>query len=145
LENFKGFDTSYAYDMASQISSDLNRQQREAMELVQRAHRDKEAYQNEMLRSLHAIESNTATLHTIVDLIGKSNEQQDELISIITEILSIAKAKDKIEAKSLYEKTVGRMASVIKDGEALAKLMPVVTAVYNAVTSAFGNQSNMTH
>ena len=139
FENLKGFDTSYAYEMASQISSDLNRQKREAMESVQKAHTDKEAYQNEMLRTLHAIESNTATLHTIVELIIRNNEQQDELIAMFTEILTIAKARDKAEAETLYKKTVGKMANVIKDGEALAKLMPVVTAIYNAVSSAFGN------
>jgi len=138
IPDFK-IDTSFAYDMASQITRDIDRQQRDALESVQRAHREKEAYQNEMLRTLHAIESNTASLNTIVELIGSNNEQQDEIIAIITEILSIAKAKDKNEAKSLYENTIGRMASAVNDGESLAKLVPIATAVYNAVTSAFGS------
>ena len=69
-------------------------------------------------------------LNTLVDLISKSNEQQDELISIIAEILTIAKAKDKKEAESIYKKVMGRITQTIKDGETLAKVVGYATTVY---------------
>lgn len=89
-----------------------------------------ENYQTESLKTLRAIEQNTANLNTLVDLISKSNEQQDELISIIAEILTIAKAKDKKEAESIYKKVMGRITQTIKDGETLAKVVGYATTVY---------------
>lgn len=89
-----------------------------------------ENYQAESLKTLRAIEQNTANLNTLVDLISKSNEQQDELISIIAEILTIAKAKDKKEAESIYKKVMGRITQTIKDGETLAKVVGYATTVY---------------
>jgi hypothetical protein len=97
-------------------------------------------YKEEVLRSLHAIEENTANLYLLVDLINHSNDQQDELIELITEILAIAKAKNKTEVKNLYEKTIGKIAEIVKDGEALAKLLPFATTVYNIAKTTLENQ-----
>jgi len=89
-----------------------------------------EAYQMESLMALRAIEQNTANLNSLVDLISKSNEQQDELILIIAEILTIAKAKDKKEAESVYTKVMGKITQTINDGETLAKMVGYATTVY---------------
>lgn len=89
-----------------------------------------EAYRQEIIRSLRAIEQNTANLQTLVDLINKSNDQQDELIAIITEILTIAKAMDKKEAESIYKKVMAMISQTVKDGETLAKVVSYATAVY---------------
>ena len=99
---------------------------------------NEEAYRKEMIRSLNAIEQNTANLQIIVELISKSVEQQDVLIGFVTEIMSIAKAKNKEEAKTLYEKTVGRISTAVQDGEALAKLVLYATVIYNMVSTALG-------
>lgn len=105
------------------------------MQAVQRERERKEAaeaaYREETIRSLRAIEQNTANLYTLVDLISKSNEQQDELIEIIAEVLTIAKARSQAEAKSVYTKVMGRITQTIKDAETLAKIAGYATAVWN--------------
>ena len=142
MEKFKGIDMSSfgatSYNLSNNISSQFEVQEREierSLQAVQRERERKEAaeaaYREETIRSLRAIEQNTANLYTLVDLISKSNEQQDELIEIIAEVLTIAKAKNQAEAKSVYTKVMGRITQTIKDAETLAKIAGYATAVWN--------------
>ena len=104
-----------------------------------KSRQENEKYQNEIIRILSSIESNTANLYSLVDLVSKSNEQQDELIAIFADVMSIAKASNKDEAKSLYGQTIGKITKVVKDAEALAKLLPFATTVFEAVKVTFEN------
>lgn len=124
--------------LANSVANSIAANQRElerSMQAIQRERERKEAaetaYREETIRSLRAIEQNTANLYTLVDLISKSNEQQDELIEIIAEVLTIAKAKNQAEAKSVYTKVMGRITQTIKDAETLAKIAGYATAVWN--------------
>ena len=124
--------------LANSVADSIAANQRDmerSMQAVQRERERKEAaeadYREETIRSLRAIEQNTANLYTLVDLISKSNEQQDELIEIIAEVLTIAKAKNQAEAKSVYTKVMGRITQTIKDAETLAKIAGYATAVWN--------------
>lgn len=135
--NLAQLNLSTTNSLASSISNSIAKQNREmerTMQAVQREHERKEAaqeaYRQETIRSLRAIEQNTANLYTLVDLISKSNEQQDELIAIIAEILTIAKAKDKKEADSIYKKVMTKITQTVKDGETLAKVVGYATTVY---------------
>jgi len=140
LEKLKGIDISKMvtpqYD-TSYITRQMEQRNRE-MEAVwdgiaeerQRKEAAEEAYRQETIRSLRAIEQNTANLYTLVDLINKSNDQQDELIAIIAEILTIAKATDKKEAESIYKKVMAKITQTVKDGETLAKVVGYATTVY---------------
>jgi len=140
MEKFKGIDLSKMAVQQldySHISRHVEKQNRETNAMLdgiaeERARKDaaEEAYRLETIRSLHAIEQNTANLYALVDLISKSNEQQDELIAIIADILTIAKAKDKKEAESIYKNVMGKITQTVKDGETLAKLVGWATAVY---------------
>lgn len=123
--------------LANSVADSIAANQREmerSMQAVQRERERKEAaeadYREETIRSLRAIEQNTANLYTLVDLINKSNEQQDELIAIIADILTIAKAKDKKEAESIYKKVMAKITQTVKDGETLAKVVGYATTVY---------------
>ena len=93
--------------------------------------RETNRLQRESLYALQAIEQNTANLSTIVELINKNNEQQDELITIISEILSIAKSKTEKEADSNFRRIMDKITQTINDGETLAKLAGFATTVYN--------------
>ena len=124
--------------LANSVADSIAANQRDmerSMQAVQRERERKEAaeaaYREETIRSLRAIEQNTANLYTLVDLISKSNEQQDELIEIIAEVLTIAKARSQAEAKSVYTKVMGRITQTIKDAETLAKIAGYATAVWN--------------
>ena len=131
--DLSSFQPNYSTMLAQQIA-ESNRQVEETMDAIQaereRKEANEEAYRQETIRSLHAIEQNTASLYVLVDLISKSNEQQDEIISIITEALTIAKAKSKSEAKSAYTKVMGRITQTIKDAETLAKIAGYATTVW---------------
>ena len=136
--NMPRIDLSTTNHLANSVAGSIAAKQREmerSMQAVQRERERKEAaeaaYREETIRSLRAIEQNTANLYTLVDLISKSNEQQDELIEIIAEVLTIAKARSQAEAKSVYTKVMGRITQTIKDAETLAKIAGYATAVWN--------------
>lgn len=113
----------------------MSRAAEEAMEEIvaeqERKEAEEVAFRQETVRSLQAIEQNTANLYTLVDLISKSNEQQDELIEIITEILSIAKAKSREEAQSAFRKVMGKITQTVQDAETLGKIAGFATTVWN--------------
>ena len=136
--NMPKIDLSTTSHLTNSLADSIAANQREmerSMQAVQRERERKEAaeaaYREETIRSLRAIEQNTANLYTLVDLISKSNEQQDELIEIIAEVLTIAKARSQAEAKSVYTKVMGRITQTIKDAETLAKIAGYATAVWN--------------
>ncbi|WP_089608999.1 hypothetical protein [Dehalobacterium formicoaceticum] len=120
--NMPRIDLSTTNHLANSVVDSIAVNQREmerSLRDVQRERERKEAaeaaYREETIRSLRAIEQNTTNLYTLVDLISKSNEQQDVLIEIIAEVLTIAKAKNQAEAKSVYTKVMGRIKKTIKD------------------------------
>lgn len=90
-------------------------------------------YQQKSLEMLQAINQNTANLYTIVDLINKNNEKQDLLIEIVTEILAIAKAKEKKEAETLFKKVMSRINDSVEDVESIIKITGWAMTVYNMV------------
>jgi len=94
-----------------------------------------EQYQRDSIKILESIQQNTANLYTLVDLINKNNEQQDELIGLISEIMTISKAKNKEEADSLFRNVLANANKIITDGETLFKIVSYATSVYGAVNT----------
>lgn len=99
-----------------------------------REHLEKtEEYQKRSLAVLKSIEENTANLSSIVDLINHSNENQDQIIEIFTDILSIAKAKNKEEADGLFKNVSEKITSTTDTVDAAIKLWGWATTVYKIV------------
>ena len=90
-------------------------------------------YQQKSLEVLQSINENTANLYTMVELINQNNEKQDELISLMTETLSLAKAKDKAEAESMFKKIMGKITDTVESADSIIKIAGWVTTVYNMV------------
>ena len=90
-------------------------------------------YQQKSLEVLQSINENTANLYTMVELINQNNEKQDELIALMTEILSLAKAKNKSEADSLFKKIMGKINDTADSVETMIKIVGWATTVYNMV------------
>ena len=82
---------------------------------------------------LQAINENTANLYTMVELISQSNDKQDELISLMTEVLSLAKAKSKEEADTLFKKIMSKINDTADSVESMIKIVGWATTVYNMV------------
>lgn len=80
--------------------------------------------------TLKQIESNTTNLSTLVLLIQDSNEQQEEIINIITELLSISKDRDESSAESKYRKTMKRISEYAGDIKAINILYGFANTLY---------------
>lgn len=118
----------------------INRQMREQIKtfkvdpIIPEGYFEKsQEYQQQCLKILESINQNTANLYTLVDLISKSNDQQDELIEIVSEILSIAKSKEKKEAESLFKKVMTKINDSVDTTESIIKLVGWATTIYNMV------------
>ena len=94
-----------------------------------------QAYQQKSLEVLQSINENTANLYTMVELINQNNEKQDELLALMTEILSLAKAKSKADAQTLFKKIMGKINDTTDNVDTMIKIVGWATAVYNMVQS----------
>lgn len=84
---------------------------------------EEQVYWNDTLDLLKSIKENTANLSSIVDLIIKSNTNQDKIIEIIKEFLDIATIKeDPKAARSLYRKVMDKIHTVTEDANTIIKL-----------------------
>ena len=141
LEKFKGFDFSKltptypTFDYGA-----INRQMQEHLNnieiepIIPDGYFEKtQEYQKKSLEILQSINENTANLYTMVELISQSNEKQDELISLMTEILSLAKAKNKEEADTLFKKIMSKINDTADSVESMIKIVGWATTVYNMV------------
>ena len=82
---------------------------------------------------LQSINENTANLYTMIELISQSNDKQDEVIALMTEVLSLAKAKSKEEADTLFKKIMSKINDTADSVESMIKIVGWATTVYNMV------------
>ena len=139
MEKFKSFDISKLVPAYPTIDYDfINRQIQENIQeidpIIPEGYFEKsQEYQQQSLEILKSINQNTANLYTLVDLISKSNEQQDEVIGIVSEILTIAKAKEKKEAEYLFKKVTSKINDSVETADSVIKLFGWATTIYNMV------------
>lgn len=143
MEKFKNIDISKITPVYPTMDYDfINRQMQEHIQdieidpIIPEGYFEKsQEYQQQSLEMLKSINQNTANLYTLVDLISKSNEQQDEVIEIVSEILAIAKAKEKKEAESLLKKVMTKINDSVETADSIVKLVGWATTIYNMVIS----------
>lgn len=90
-------------------------------------------YQQKSLEVLQSINENIANLYIMVELINQSNDKQDELISLMTEVLALAKAKSKEEADTLFKKIMSKINDTADSVDSIIKIVGWATTVYNMV------------
>lgn len=143
LEKFKGLDVSkltptyptFNYEAISRQMQE-NIQEIEIEPIIPESYFEKtQEYQQQSLEMLKSINQNTANLYTLVDLINKSNDKQDEMLGIISEILTIAKAKDKKEAESFLKKAMIKINGSVETADSIVKLVGWATTIYNMVVT----------
>ena len=143
LEKFKGFDVTKLTPTYPTFDYEtICRQMQEHIQdieidpIIPEGYFEKtQEYQQQSLEMLKSINQNTANLYTLVDLISKSNDKQDEMLEIISEILAIAKAKDKKEAESFLKKAMTKINGSVETADSLVKLVGWATAIYNMVVT----------
>lgn len=137
MEKFKNF------DMSNFVASPINLYPKfempelpetESIPLAEHIEKT-EKYQERSLEILQSINANTANLYTIIDLVNKSNDGQDELLDILSEVLVIAKAKEKGEAETLFKKVIAKINDSVKSADSMVKIIGWATTVYNIVTA----------
>lgn len=92
-----------------------------------------QAYQQKSLEVLQSINENTANLYSIIELINQNTDTQDELIALLSEVLSLAKAKSKKEADNLFKKIMGKINDTTKNVDSMIKIVGWATTIYNMV------------
>lgn len=92
-------------------------------------------YQEKSLEILQSINQNTANLYSIVDLIKNSNDKQDEMIELLSDIFLLAKVKDKEEADSMFKQIMTKINDTADTAESIIKLSGWAMAIYNMVIS----------
>ncbi len=141
LEKFKGVDVSKLTSVYPTFDYEaINRQMQEHLKdieiepIIPDGYFEKtQEYQQKSLEVLQSINENTANLYTMVELISKSNDKQDELISLMTEVLSLAKAKSKEEADTLFKKIMSKINDTADSVDSIIKIVGWATTVYNMV------------
>ena len=141
LEKFKGFDVSKLTPVYPTFDYEaINRQMQEHLKdieiepIIPDGYFEKtQEYQKKSLEVLQSINENTANLYTMVELISKSNDKQDELISLMTEVLSLAKAKSKEEAATSFKNITRKITDATASVDSLIKIVGWATTVYNMV------------
>lgn len=141
LEKFKGVDVSKLTSVYPTFDYEaINRQMQEHLKdieiepIIPDGYFEKtQEYQQKSLEVLQSINENTANLYTLVELISKSNDKQDELISLMTEVLSLAKAKSKEEADTLFKKIMSKINDTADSVDSIIKIVGWATTVYNMV------------
>ena len=141
LEKFKGFDVSKLAPVYPTFDYEaMNRQMQEQLNnieiepIIPEGYFEKtQEYQQKSLEVLQSINENTANLYIMVELINQSNDKQDELISLMTEVLSIAKARSKEEADTMFKKIMSKINDTADSVESMIKIVGWATTVYNMV------------
>lgn len=86
------------------------------------------------MNTLKRIEGNTANLITLVNLIQTSNDKQDEVLEIITDLFALAKEIEEEEVKTNYRKVMDKINSFTGDIETMMTLSTFGMMIYQAVT-----------
>lgn len=110
---------------------------KDTIESIERAkaeekRRDRE-YKESVLDALLGIERNTAEISTLVALINQSNENQEKILEVINDIMSISTAKSKEEADSLFRNVMDKANQVTEDVETIDKLIGFGRLVWTSV------------
>ena len=141
LEKFKGFDVSKLTPVYPTLDYEtISRQMQEHIKdievepVIPDGYFEKtQEYQQKSLEMLQSINENTANLYTMIELISQSNDKQDEVIALMTEVLSLAKAKSKEEADTLFKKIMSKINDTADSVESMIKIVGWATTVYNMV------------
>lgn len=141
LEKFKGVDVSKFTSVYPTFDHEaINRQIQEHLNdieiepIIPDGYFEKtQEYQQKSLEVLQSINENIANLYTMIELISNSNDKQDELISLMTEVLSLAKAKSKEEAGTFFKKIMRKINDTADSVDSIIKIVGWATTVYNMV------------
>lgn len=83
---------------------------------------------------LKNIEENTSYLKDVVTMLNNTNEKQDEILSLLQDILSLSSEKDKKKADSKVRNIMDKINSTVNDAETMMKLSKLLMAIYGIIS-----------
>lgn len=103
-----------------------------AMDSFAEKARKEEDYKRHILDTLINIEKNTADINQLIYILNDNTEKQTEILTVITEILSIGTAKTTDEAEGMYRKIMNKITQTFEDAETIEQLLGYSKIVYHA-------------
>ncbi|RFB11477.1 hypothetical protein DZB84_20655 [Bacillus sp. HNG] len=106
---------------------------------AERIKRDKkEAYEQDVLRTLKNIEANTKGLDNVVSLLMNLKDQQDEVLDLLKEILAISTSPNLEAAESKYRQIMNKVNAGIEDFNTMQTLMGFANTIYQMYKGTLG-------
>lgn len=133
IPKYKLPDLSHIQETHRDFEEFFRRRNEEAIKKEQR----EEEYKKSVLTALHGIEKNTAEITTLVSILKSNTSKQDEIIDILTTILSISKATTNDEADNKYREVMDKMEEVKDDLETFNTLFSYAQIVWSTVKGYF--------
>lgn len=101
---------------------------------------EKQRYEQETLETLKRIEKNTGDIGQIIALLQTSKMNQEKLLEIVSDIQSIAIAKDEEEADGKYRAVMKKITQLEEDASSMDTLLGYGKLVWNGVKAYLQNQ-----
>ncbi|MCM1564798.1 MAG: hypothetical protein NC238_02365 [Dehalobacter sp.] len=122
-------------ELNTNLMNTINDSMREREEAITREKQEEREHREAVLAALQGIEKNTSGISELILLVSKNDEKQDEIFDLLVEVLSIAKAKDKEEAESIYRKVMKKIGDFSGDIETIQKLFGWAGIIFSMVGS----------
>lgn len=140
LESIKPRDLVQHSFQAQRQGAETHRKINEFTEVMYSKQFKEEEYKEAVLQTLQGIESNTASIVSIIDLLQYNNDKQDEIINLLTDILNVGTAVTQKEAETRYKKALKKINDLGGSVRSIQTLVGVLTTVYNAVIIYIANK-----
>lgn len=76
-------------------------------------------------------------MKTLVTLLRDNNENQEKIMEILVEILSLSQVKNKDEAETRYQLALKKITELGSGVESMQTLIGLLTSAYNTVITFF--------
>lgn len=111
--------------------SAVNKSLNSAVYQIEKENQRKEDYKNELLQSVKNIEANTYGLNEIVPLLASNIDNQEKILEVLKEALSIGTSTTEEEAKTMYRKFMNTANQTVEDVETMEKVLGFGKTIYN--------------
>ncbi|KQL37141.1 hypothetical protein [Psychrobacillus sp. FJAT-21963] len=101
---------------------------------------EEERYKQETLNTLKNIEKNTGDISSLVSLLHENSGKQNEILEIMTNIMSIGTSTTTDEAESMYRTVMNKINTNIQDVETMDKLTDYCKLFYHTAKAYIQNK-----
>ena len=109
-------------------------------EAAEQKHAEKQSeisHRENVERLLSEVVDNTSSIKLMVEILQSGNETQQEVLSIMQEILTIGTAIDSEEAESKYKEIMKKITEKVENIETAEKLLTMSKGIYHAGMAYF--------